>query len=91
VNTPSYPPQAEVFKTSGKRRIFNVGEFDAHGKMITGRFAHTATLMANGQVLFTGGIGESDVALDSSELFEPKEQTFRATISDRCPVTWATR
>jgi hypothetical protein len=69
IGTPSYPRQAEIFKTSGKRRVFNVGEFDTHGKMITGRTAHTATLMANGQVLFTGGIGEAGVALNSSELF----------------------
>ena len=36
--------------------------------MITGRFAHTATLMANGQVLFTGGIGHAGV-LASAEIF----------------------
>jgi hypothetical protein len=69
ISTPSYPRQAEVFKTSGKKRVFNVGEFDTKGKMITGRTAHTATLMANGQVLFTGGISDAGVGLNSSELF----------------------
>jgi hypothetical protein len=67
--TPSYPQQAEVFKASGSKKIFAPGEFDVTGKMITGRFAHTATLMANGQVLFTGGIGTAGLALNSCEIF----------------------
>jgi hypothetical protein len=68
VGTPSYPRQAEIFKSSGVRRLFAAGDFDATGKMITGRFAHTATLMANGQVLYTGGIGDAGV-LNSAEIF----------------------
>jgi hypothetical protein len=67
--TPTYPQQAEVYKASGSKRIFAPGKFDDAGKMETGRFAHTATLMANGQVLFAGGAGLDGVGLDSAELF----------------------
>jgi hypothetical protein len=67
-STPTYPRQAEIFKSSGFRRFFAAGEFDTTGKMITGRFAHSATLMANGQVLYIGGIGDAGV-LNSAEIF----------------------
>jgi hypothetical protein len=68
VSTPTYPRQAEIFKSTGFRRFFAPGDFDTTGKMITGRFAHTATLMANGQVLYVGGIGDAGV-LGSAEIF----------------------
>jgi|SRR5581483_9168295 hypothetical protein len=69
VATPSFPQQAEVFKSSGNKRIFSAGQFDTTGKMKTGRFAHSATLMANGQVLFAGGIGLNGT-LQSAEIFQ---------------------
>jgi hypothetical protein len=69
VATPNYPQQAEVFNSTGSKKHFAAGQFDTTGKMITGRIANTATLMANGQVLFTGGLGNAGLALNSSEIF----------------------
>jgi putative cell wall-binding protein len=48
------------------------------GSMTTGRYAATATLLPNGQVLITGGLGTS-AALASAGLYDPATRTFTAT------------
>jgi hypothetical protein len=47
------------------------------GKMLTARSEDTATLLTNGKVLITGGLG--GVALATAELYDPTTQTFSAT------------
>ena len=61
--------------------------FALTGAMTIGRYAHTATLLANGKVLMTGGFSsESDCpgagitpALTTAELFDPFNGSFAAT------------
>ncbi len=61
-----------------------------HGFKVTGsmggaREGHTATLLANGKVLVTGGIG--DTTLSSAELFDPTTETFASTGNMTIPRT----
>ncbi len=46
-------------------------------KLTTGRGGHTATLLADGQVLLTGGF-DNDGSLNSAELYDPEANTFTA-------------
>jgi hypothetical protein len=62
------------------------GTFAATGDMTAARFNHTATLLANGQVLITGGIsktttdgGSTTAVFASAELYDPVAGTFAAT------------
>ncbi len=51
-------------------------------KMGARRAAHTATLLANGQVLIAGGFqqeGTSEVAIASTEIYDPDTHTFAPT------------
>jgi uncharacterized protein (DUF2147 family) len=48
------------------------------GSLITARTKHTATLLADGKVLITGGTGNGN-ALASAELYDPDTGTFTAT------------
>jgi N-acetylneuraminic acid mutarotase len=48
------------------------------GSIITGRADYTSTLLPNGKVLVTGGIGATNV-LASSELYDPATATWSAT------------
>jgi hypothetical protein len=43
------------------------------------RAAHTATLLANGRVLVTGGIRTGEAALASAELYDPQTRKFSPT------------
>lgn len=52
--------------------------FQPTGDMGTERAAHTATLLANGKVLITGGYNSTSV-LATAELFDPATGTFTAT------------
>jgi hypothetical protein len=54
------------------------GRFTATGPMIEGRTFHAATLLADGRVLITGGMGTVE-NLASAELYDPKTGTFTAT------------
>jgi hypothetical protein len=54
--------------------------FTLTGPMTTGRTIHTATLLANGKVLLTGGWnGPTQQNIGSAELFDPATNTFAAT------------
>ena len=44
--------------------------------MSAARYLHTATLLPNGKVLFTGGQDGIDHDLDSAEIFDPERESF---------------
>jgi galactose oxidase-like protein/Big-like domain-containing protein/Kelch motif protein len=55
------------------------GQFSAAGNMTTARVKHTATVLNNGRVLLTGGVGPDAItALASTEVFDPATQQFTA-------------
>jgi hypothetical protein len=56
----------------------NLHGFQPTGDMGSKRAAHTATLLANGKVLVTGGFNSTDV-LATAELFDPATGTFTPT------------
>src|SRR5262245_43791491 len=51
----------------------------ARAAMQVERAAHTATLLADGRVLVTGGIRAGEAALASAELYDPESGTFSST------------
>jgi Kelch motif/Galactose oxidase, central domain len=55
------------------------GTFKATGSMSTPRESHTATLLADGRVLITGGEDRVDHAVATAEIYDPKTGTFSAT------------
>lgn len=60
----------------------NPGTFSATGKMTISRDAYTATLLANGKVLITGGVnppGQPGGVLRSAELYDPLTGAFTRT------------
>jgi hypothetical protein len=56
----------------------STGKWTFTGSMTTFRAAHTATLLANGEVLVCGGFTGTGI-LDSAELYNPSTGTWRAT------------
>ncbi len=52
------------------------GTFTVTGSMISSRAWHTATLLAGGSVLVTGGTDNAGVELAATELFNPKTDMF---------------
>ena len=56
-------PSAELFDPSS-------GSFTATGSLNDARGNHTATTLANGQILVAGG-ADADTVLDSAELYQP--------------------
>ena len=69
-----YLASAEVYDS-------NRGAFVQVDAMGTGRGGHTATLLPNGNVLVTGGVGGegNDTWLASAELYDPTGESFVAT------------
>jgi hypothetical protein len=59
------------------------GTFSATGPLGTGRYGHSATLLADGKVLVAGGVTSQDgytfVTIASAELYDPVAATFSAT------------
>lgn len=65
---------AELYEPSRKT-------FTALGNMVSARGSHTATLLANGKVLLTGGAGQVDLNFiqATAELFDPATRSFSMT------------
>ena len=55
------------------------GRFSPTGAMATGREVHTATLLADGRVLITGGADFQSHAEASAELYDPRTGRFSPT------------
>lgn len=72
-------PQVAVDSTDG------AGTFSSTGSLVTGRQLHTATLLNNGKVLVTGGVGAG--YLKSAELYDPLTGQWTATASLGSPRT----
>lgn len=59
--------------------------FTATGSMAAARSEHTATLLQDGRVLVTGGLGSNNAVLATAELFDPTSGTFTSTGSMETP------
>jgi Galactose oxidase, central domain len=68
---------------SAERYDPSLGSWTVTGGMIEGRSYHTATLLPDGRVLVTGGLGTDDghatAELDSAELYDPRSGSWIAT------------
>src|SRR3989442_762608 len=65
---------ASLLVVASASRAF-AAPFTATGPMTTVRYVHTATLLADGTVLVTGGVGNS-APLTSAEIYDPMARTF---------------
>ena len=61
------------------------GTFTTTGSMSVPRMDHTATLLANGEVLVTGGTNNSTGYLSSAELYSPSTGTWTLTANMTAP------
>jgi hypothetical protein len=65
-----------------------VGSIVPTGDMTAARFDHTATLLADGQVLIIGGLERNGVMQPTAELFDPATGHFAATGKPQSPRGW---
>jgi len=63
--------EAEIYDPASKA-------FMATGSMLQERYSLTATTLASGQVLITGGIGSTRLPLSSAEIYDPASGEFAA-------------
>src|SRR5580704_10085281 len=64
---------------NGAVRAFAAGSFALTGSLNTARYSHTATLLANGEVLVTGGLDVNRTYLASAELYDPTKGKWTVT------------
>lgn len=64
-------PDAEIYDPA-------TGTFSPTGNMTSARSQHAATLLSDGKVLISGGVGVAEY-LATAELFDPATQSFTAT------------
>jgi hypothetical protein len=60
-------------------RADSLGTWSYTARMKDARSDHTATLLADGQVLIAGGVGDGAAAIVSAELFDPRTGVWRPT------------
>jgi hypothetical protein len=77
---------ASDLSVSGEIYDPSSGTFSPTGPMLFGGFGgETATLLADGRVLFAGGDVDMGVCSASAEIFDPKTDTFSPTASMTAP------
>lgn len=75
-----YLASSEIYNTTSTAPSTWSSTWTATGALTTGRSWHTATLLADGKVLVTGGNGSNNVDfLNSSELYNPTAGTWSLT------------
>jgi subtilisin family serine protease len=80
----SIPSMAGKSRTSGRLNLHQAltvvpATSPPTGSMLTKRYGHTATLLANGKVLVAGGLNSANGHLGSVELYDPVTGTWAAT------------
>ena len=74
-----------LLSTAAIPALAGSGSFNPTGSMNTSRIDHTATLLANGEVLVAGGTNNSTGYLSSAELYNPSTRKWAVTGSMTVP------